>query len=289
VAIYPKEGTFWHDNPYIVLKGSWVTDDERKAAAVFRDYLLQPDSQQAAMTLGFRPANTSISYRQDPFTQANGVDPDQPKTTLQVPQPKVLEDVKNAWGDLRKEANIMLVLDVSPSMDDQDKLTNALAGIKVFLDQTRDVDRVGFAVFDSEAHLLVPIDKLANTRSQILQYVNDPSLLPRLDSTAIYDGVAAGLDELDRLNDHQHINAIVLLTDGQDNSSSTFNKRDVPNRLRANRDQLWAVKLFPIAYGSGADVDTQLMQEFADITQTSLATGDPNNIKQIYNNMSNYF
>jgi Ca-activated chloride channel family protein len=201
----------------------------------------------------------------------------------------VLVSVKNAWGVLRKEANIMLVLDVSPSMDDQDKLTNALQGVKIFLDQTRDVDRVGFASFDSDAHVLVPIDTLANTRSKIMEYINNPDEIPRLDSTAIYDGVAAGLDELDRLNDHEHINAIVLLTDGQDNSSSSQNKRQVPNRLRANRDQLWAVKLFPIAYGSGDQVDTDLLQEFANITQTTLVSGDVTDIKKIYDAMSNYF
>src|SRR5207249_7487649 len=69
VAIYPKEGTFWHDNPYIILKAPWVTDDQRKAAAQFRDYLLQPENQQKAIKLGFRPANTNVSWRNtDPFT-----------------------------------------------------------------------------------------------------------------------------------------------------------------------------------------------------------------------------
>jgi Ca-activated chloride channel family protein len=289
VAIYPKEGTFWHDNPYIILKGNWVSEEQKSAAAVFRDFLLQPDNQQAALVLGFRPANPSVSYRTEPFTLANGVDPSQPKTTLQVPSPRVLVSVKNAWGILRKEANIVLVLDVSPSMDDQDKLSNALQGVKLFLDQTRDVDRVGFVAFDRDAHVLVPVDTLSKTRSQIMDYVDNPDKLVREDSTAIYDGVAAGLDELDRLNDHEHINAIVLLTDGQDNSSSTQNKRQVPNRLRADRDQLWAVKLFPIAYGSGDQVDKDLLQEFANITQTHLVSGDVTNIKKIYDEMSNYF
>jgi Ca-activated chloride channel family protein len=289
VAIYPKEGTFWHDNPYIILKAPWVTPDQAKAAAVFRDYLLQPDNQQLALALGFRPANSNVSFRTDPFTNANGVDVDQPKTTLQVPSPRVLEGVKNAWSILRKEANIMLVLDVSPSMDNQDKLTNALDGVRIFLDEIRDVDRVGFVVFDSSSHLLVPIDTLAKTRSKILSFINNPDALPRNNSTAIYDGVAAGLDELDRLKDHSHINAIVLLTDGQDNSSSTSNKRNVPNRLRKDRDQLWAVKLFPIAYGSGDEVDKDLLQQFASITQTTLVSGDVSDIKKIYDLMSNYF
>ena len=289
-AIYPKEGTFWHDNPYIILKSSWVTPELAQAAGVFRDYLLQTDSQQQALALGFRPANPAVSYRTEPFVLTNGVDPDQPKTTLQVPSPRVLVGMKNAWSILRKEANIVLVLDVSPSMDDQDKLANALDGLRIFLDQTRDVDRVGFVAFDRDAHLLVPVDTLANNRSKILEYINDPDLLPRNDSTAIYNGVAEALDELDRLNDKEHINAIVLLTDGIDNSSSSTNKRQVPNRLREDRDELWAVKLFPIAYGNGEDnVDTEVLREFASITQTRMVSGDVTDIRKIYEEMSNYF
>jgi len=289
VSIYPKEGTFWHDNPYIILKGSWVTDEQRRAAAQFKDYLLQPDNQKSALTLGFRPANTSVSFRVEPFTEANGVDPDQPKTTLQVPSPRVLVGVKNAWGILRKEANIVLVLDVSPSMDEQDKLNNALAGIKIFLEQTRDVDRVGFVVFDEDARVLVPIDTLSKTRAQIMDYVNNPEKLVRNNSTAIYDGVAAGLDELNRLNDKQHINAVVVLTDGQDNASSSQNIREVPRRLRANRSELWAPKVFPIAYGKGDGIDKTVLQEFADITQTRMVSGDTTDIRKIYEEMSNYF
>lgn len=289
VSIYMKEGTFWHDNPYIILKAPWVTDQLRQAATAFKDYLLQPDNQRKAQDLGFRAANTQVSWHTDPFTAANGVDPDQPQTTLQVPSPRVLEQVKNGWSDLRKQANIMLVLDVSPSMDDQDKLNNALAGIKTFLDQTRPQDRVGFVVFDQDTHLLVPLDTLSNTKDKILSFVNDPSTIPRTDSTAIYDGVAAGLDELDRVNDQADINAIVLLTDGQDNASSSQNKRDVPTRLRQNRDKLYAVKLFSIAYGTGSDVDKSLLQEFADDTQTNVVDGTTTNIQQIYQQMSEYF
>jgi Ca-activated chloride channel family protein len=290
VAIYPKEGTFLHDNPYIILKGAWVTEDQRKAAGVFKDYLLLAENQQKALSLGFRPANTEVSYRTEPFTLQNGVDPSQPQTTLQVPSPRVLVNVKNAWSILRKEANIVLVLDVSASMDDQDKLVNALEGLKLFLAQTRDVDRVGFVVFGGSAQVLVPTDVLSKTRDRILAYIDDPSSIPRSSSTAIYDGAAAGLDELDRLNDKEHINAIVLLTDGIDNASQPSNRSEVPRRLRQNRDELWAVKLFPIAYGSGkGNVDTGVLQEFANDTQTRMVSGDVTDIRKIYDEMSNYF
>jgi Ca-activated chloride channel family protein len=289
VSIYPKEGTFWHDNPYIVLKGEWVSEEQRQAAGVFKDYLLVPEHQREALQLGFRPANPDVSFRTEPFTEANGVDPSQPQTTLQVPPPRVLVSVKNAWSILRKESNIVLVLDVSPSMDEQDKLNNALEGIRIFLEQTRDVDRVGFVVFDRDAQVLVPIAPLSETRSKIMEYVNNPNLLPRQDATAIYDGLAVGLQEIDRLNDKQHINAVVLLTDGKDNSSQSQNKRDVPRRLRTDVDQLWAVKVFPIAYGEGSEVDVDILQQFADETQTRLVQGNTTDIRKIYEEMSNYF
>jgi Ca-activated chloride channel homolog len=289
VSIYPKEGTFWHDNPYMVLKGEWVSEEQRAAATVFKDFLLEPDNQRQALQLGFRPANPNVSYRTEPFTEANGVDPSQPQTTLQVPAPRVIVAVKNAWSILRKEANIVLVLDVSPSMDDQDKLQNALDGLRIFLQATRDVDRVGFVVFDRDAQVLVPTAPLSETRSKIMNYIDNPSLIPRQDATAIYDGLAEGLDEIDRLNDKQHINAVVLLTDGKDNASQASNERDVPRRLRQNRDQLWAVKVFPIAYGEGGEVDVEILQRFADDTQTRLVEGNTTDIRRIYEEMSSYF
>ncbi|HEY0071977.1 MAG TPA: VWA domain-containing protein, partial [Chloroflexia bacterium] len=252
-------------------------------------FLLQPENQRKALELGFRPANTQVSWRTDPFTLSNGVDPEQPKTTLQVPSPRVLVSVKDSWSSLRKEANIMLVLDVSPSMDDQDKLNNALEGLRTFLAQVRDADRVGFVVFDRDATLLVPLDTLANNRQKILGYIDAPNTIPRNDSTAIYDGVASALAELDRFGDKEHINAIVLLTDGQDNASNATHVRAVPRRLRQDRDKLWAVKLFPIAYGSGDEVDTGVLQQFADATQTRLVSGDTTDIRKIYEDMSNYF
>ena len=288
VAIYPKEGTFYHDNPYIILKGDWVTEELRQAATMFKDFLLQPDNQKNALTLGFRPANPAVQMG-DPFTSRYGVDPTQPKTVLEIPQPKVLVSVKNLWGQYRKESNIMLVLDVSPSMDDQNKLQNALAGIKGFLGQIRDVDNIGFIVFGGRVTELVPLGPARENKARIMEYLDDASKLPRPDSTAVYDGVAAAVDRLEALNDKDRINAIVVLTDGQDNSSSGQNKGTLISRLRERNSDLNAIKVFPIAYGSGDGVDKKALQEMADATRTLLISGDVSDISKIYQQISLYF
>ena len=47
---------------------------------------------------------------------ANGVDPTQPQAELEVPSPEVLVGILDSWAELRKEARVLLVLDVSGSM-----------------------------------------------------------------------------------------------------------------------------------------------------------------------------
>ncbi len=288
VGIYPKEGTFFHDNPFIILNGDWVSPSQREAATMFKDFLLLPENQKNALSLGFRPANPDVQMG-DPFTPTFGVDPTQPKTILEIPQPKVLVGVKNLWNAYRKESNIELVLDVSPSMDDQDKLTNALDGIRGFVDQIRDVDQLGFIVFGGEVTELVPLGPATQTKALIKDYLDHPETLPRPNSTALYDGVAMAVDKLEALHDQTRINAIVVLTDGQDNSSNRTNKGGLVPRLSKSNTDLNAIKVFPIAYGHDEGVDQSALQEMADATRTRLVVGDTSDIRKVYQEISLYF
>ena len=56
------------------------------------------------------------------MTAANGADPAQPRRTLTLPTPQVLNSVLKTWRRDRKPANVELVLDNSGSMADEDKL-----------------------------------------------------------------------------------------------------------------------------------------------------------------------
>jgi Ca-activated chloride channel family protein len=174
-------------------------------------------------------------------------------------------------------------------MDDQDKLKNALDGIRVFLDQIRDVDQIGFIVFGGEVTELVPLGPATQTKALIRDYLDNPDKLPRPNSTALYDGVAAAVDKLEALNDQTRINAIVVLTDGQDNSSNRANKGGLIPRLRQNNTQLNAIKVFPIAYGHDQGVDQGALQEMADATRTRLVVGDTSDIRKVYQEISLYF
>src|SRR5205085_9377613 len=125
VAIYPKEGTFWHDDPLIVMSNT--SGDEQQAAEQFYNFLLTPDSQRLAMNSGFRPANNQVPLA-DPVSPAFGVSQQGPQNTLPIPPADVIIAAKNAWAQNRKRADIVLVVDVSGSMEG-DKIEQVKAGL----------------------------------------------------------------------------------------------------------------------------------------------------------------
>ena len=89
VAIYPSEGTFYSDNPFITLDAPWVTPAQKAGAAAFQKFLAEEIDAGMAAKYGFRPADLDAKPA-DPLNAANGVDPAQPERVLGVPNPRVL-------------------------------------------------------------------------------------------------------------------------------------------------------------------------------------------------------
>src|ERR1700747_214348 len=89
VAIYPKEGTFWSDHPIGVVEREWVTPEHREAAKQYIQFLLQKPQREKAIGYGLRPGAVDVPLAA-PIDEAHGVDPKEPKTTLEVPSASVI-------------------------------------------------------------------------------------------------------------------------------------------------------------------------------------------------------
>ena len=57
VAVYPRDGTFFSDNPLMTLQGDWVSAEQRRAAKVFADFVAEQVTPELAGRHGFRPAD----------------------------------------------------------------------------------------------------------------------------------------------------------------------------------------------------------------------------------------
>lgn len=275
VAIYPREGTFWHDNPFILMASA--SQEERDAAKQLYDYLLSSESQTAAMQFGFRPANSSVAITA-PISSQYGVDPTQPQTLLEPPSGEVLVAAKNAWAANRKRANIVLVVDISGSMKG-DKIEQAKAGLDLFISRLLPEDRVALVTFSGTPETTVPLGELTANRTQLQGAVQNIEVRGQ---TALYDALIAGHQVLESsLDDSDRINAIVLLSDGAD-TANTSTLEDVKRRFNETD-----ISIFPIAYGE--DAETDALQAIAEFSRTIVIEGGTGDINKVFENLSRYF
>jgi Ca-activated chloride channel homolog len=283
VGIYPSEGTFYSDNPLIALQAPWVTDRQKAAARVFADWLGGHISPSLAAGQGFRPRE-GTGKPSAPIDAANGADPNQPTRLLSLPEPRVLAKVKQAWRTDRKPANIALVVDTSGSMSEENKLDQAKQGLRVFLSQLSPNDRVALFSFNDKVFQLAPISPFGTSRAKLLRQVD--GLFPD-GQTAVYDATSAGVGEIRKLNDASRINAVVVLTDGEDNQSRTSSDALVSALGRQATAEGTAIRVYTIAYGSGANKD--VLTQIASASGGKEYSGDPKQIESVYRSISSFF
>jgi Ca-activated chloride channel family protein len=284
VALYPKEGTFFSDNPFIVLQGDWVSPEQKEGAERFQKFLADRVDARRAAQSGFRPADLKAKPA-PPLTAENGVDPTQPKRVLGLPEPRVLAAVKSAWRDDRKPANVLLVLDTSGSMNDEGRLERAKEGLEVFMRQVGKQDRVGLTTFNDEVQPLIDVTPFPQVKARLQQTI---SRLIADGGTSFYDASVAGFEQVRELRDEERINAVVLLTDGEDtDSSNSF--EDALGKLKSQGDSENRVRVFTIAYSAGAAGAREQLAEIAKATGGQSYEGKTENIETVYRSISSFF
>ena len=284
IALYPREGTFYSDNPFIVLDAPWVSPQQADGARLLQEFLAERLTPAVAAQGGFRPSDLK-QKPVAPIVAANGVDPKQPTRVLGLPEPRVLAAAKAAWREDRKPANILLVLDTSGSMGDEDRLERAKDGLQVFLRNTAKQDRVGLMTFSDEINPLIPITPFPAVRTRLSQTIRN--LIPD-GGTAFYDAAVRGFEEVRGLEDLERINAIVLLTDGEDTDSSRSFQEAV-EALRSQGDSENQVRVFTIAYSAGASGAQEQLEELAAATGGKSYEGSTEDIEAVYRSISSFF
>jgi Ca-activated chloride channel family protein len=283
IALYPAEGALWEDHPLALLEAADLTPYHRQVFAQFRDYLLSPEAQQLILRHGYRPADlfTPLDGPGSPLTVENGVDPNEPKTTLQIPGPSVIEVVRDAWWYTKRHTNVYLVADTSGSMRGE-KLEQAKQALRIFLDQIKgDTERVGLIQFATGVNNMVYLDELGNNRAALEMAVDG---LVAEGDTALLDGVYEAQRRLQDLGDTERINAIVVMTDGRENNSRVSLRRLVSELSTGSPVP---VVVFAIAYGEDADMGT--LEMIAEPTGGQVRRGDPETIRDLYKILSTYF
>lgn len=289
VAIYPAEGTLWTDHPLALLElggreGEFaVTDNQRLTYQALAAYLSSPAVQQKLLAAGYRPADLSIALdaADSPFSGTAAVDWREPQTTLQMPSPAVVDVVQNFWYYTKRPTNVYLVVDTSGSMEGA-KIDRTREALATFVEQIRgNRDRVGIVEFGSGIKDLVPLEVMDDGNRQALL-----ARIARMQAdggTALLDATYDAIDLLASEADDEAINAIVVMTDGQENESLT-SLGEIQQRLQAEQTP---PVIFTIGFGD--DADENVLAVLAQVGGGQFRRADATDIAELYRIISTYF
>lgn len=283
VAVYPEEGTFYSDNPLITLDAPWVSPEEREGAKLFERFLGEEVTPRLAAESGFRPGDVQVPP-EPPLTQENGVDPAKPTRVLGLPEPRVLDRIRRAWREDRKPANVLLVLDTSGSMSAENRLEEAKRGLEAFFREVSPNDRVGLTAFSDQVRPLVSITPFRRGRGKLRSAVTD---LFADGGTAVFDATDEAVRSVQALRDRRRINAVVVLTDGEDTDSSV-NVEQVAKAVDQG-DSSNRVRVFTIAYSAEAVGAADALERIAVASGGKAYTGDTEDIEAVYRSISSFF
>ncbi|MEN3304827.1 MAG: Ca-activated chloride channel [Micromonosporaceae bacterium] len=291
VAVYPKEGTLLSDSPYVELGG--MTDEQKAGAEDFLAYLHEPAQQKRFTDAGFR---TFEGRPGAAVTAANGMLPDAKYTVINPPPAPVTAKALSTWDTQRKRARALLVLDVSGSMAEltaggPSKLDLAKRAAKQAIDMFAADDQVGLWTFSTEQTAggtpytaRVPIGPVAQVGGQLRSTIDG---LHAEGGTALYASTRAAAQAMLADSDPSRINAVVVLTDGQNEYPRDNDLTRLLRDLDASHLEN-SVRVFTIAYGDEADLDT--LKKIASASRAAAYDArDPTTITKVLTNVISNF
>jgi Ca-activated chloride channel homolog len=283
VFVFPADGTFWGEHPYCILDADWISVEQKEAAAIFLDYLLQPEQQALAIEHNLRPIDESIALHA-PLALENGTDPRATTATvtgLEIPSADVANAIKDVFYQTKKPATLILVLDTSGSMNGAPIVSAVESAINFIgqLDARDEIHVLGFGTTIytiGEGGLVSQVGEALTVRLRNVFAEGN---------TALYDAVCEAATLVDLLKtQHQtdnnpHLYGIILLSDGEDTASS-ISENQMFNCL-PDGESVEEVKVFTIAYGD--DADRTLLERIANRTNGIPFAGNAEDIERIFN------
>jgi len=182
----------------------------------------------------------------------------------QLPHP-LFTEVRNTTN---LPTSVMLVMDVSTSMHQE--IEYAKAGVQLYVELLRSVDRAGIIQFAGEVKKVQP---LTNDFGLLLETINNAEISK---GTAIYDAIMAAIQET-KLEKGRR--GIIIYTDGGDNSSLYTSDAVIDSALNYN------IPVFTIALGNDTREDT-LKQIANETGGYFFKAATPQEMEAIYKKLS---
>lgn len=275
-AIYPK-ATFSSNMRAILPQAPWVSASEKAAAEQFIEYLRSPAAQTIATNLGLRSGvpGTPLGAK---FTAEFGVNPQPKYDSYRPPQPEVVTAMLKSWSDFAKKPSlVVIVVDTSGSMAGE-KLANVQNTLNTYINGLSPQDQVALMRFSSDVGTPVVVDGTPAGRDRGLQFI---SSLRANGNTHLYDATLAARNWLTQNLRSDAINAVLVLTDGEDTGSAISLEQLGPELQKSGFNSDQRISFFTIGYGGEGEFDPQALKQIADVNGGYYSKGDPASIGRL--------
>ncbi|MEM7578906.1 MAG: VWA domain-containing protein [Cyanobacteria bacterium P01_A01_bin.80] len=275
-AIYPK-ATFTSNMRAILPSGTWVSADEKAAAEKVIEYLRTPQVQKIATELGLRPGVPGVELGAK-FTPQFGVKPDVKYDSLRPPQPQVVAAMLKSWQEFaKKPSQVVVVVDSSGSMSGN-KLPAVQNTLRNYIQSLGPKEQIAVIDFDDEIRTPVKVNGTPEGQASGMQFVGD---LRADGGTRLYDSALQARNWLEKNLRKDAINAVVILTDGDD-SGSNINLKQLSQELeKSNFNSDKRIAFFTVGYGNEGEFNPKVLKQIAELNGGYYRKGDPETISSL--------
>ncbi|NJN04758.1 MAG: VWA domain-containing protein [Leptolyngbyaceae cyanobacterium SL_1_1] len=279
-AVYPK-ATFTSNMRGILPSAPWVSDLEQQAAEQFLTYLQTPETQAIAVELGLRPGTPGVPLG-DKFSAQFGVDPDASYDSYRPPAPEVVEAMLTSWqAAVKKPSLVVVVVDSSGSMRG-DKLPAVQNTLQTYIDSLSPQDQIALIDFDDVIREPFLVEGSPNGRDRGLQFIS--SLRPD-GGTRLYDASLEARNWLSQNLRPDAINAVLVLTDGEDSGSDISLEQLSQELQQSGFDSDQRIAFFTVGYGNAGDFSPEVLEQIAELNGGYYSQGDPATIANLMSNL----
>ncbi len=279
-AIYP-EATFTSNLRAIVPNAPWMNANEQAAAQQVVEFLRSSETQKIAADLGLRPGVPGVPLG-NKFSPQYGVDPDATYNSLRPPSPEVVEAMLQSWREYaKKPSQVVVVVDSSGSMTGA-KLPAILSTLRTYIESLGPQEEIALIDFDNRIQEPVRVDGTPEGRQRGMEFLTG---LQADGGTRLYDATLKARNWLENNYKENAINAVLVLTDGEDSGSEVslqrLNEQLKENSFSSDR----RIAFYTVGYGKEGEFNPQVLQKMAELNGGYYRKGNPETIAKLMSDL----
>ncbi|NEP32788.1 MAG: extracellular solute-binding protein [Moorea sp. SIO3B2] len=272
-AVYPQ-ATFTSNMRAILPKAPWVSRQEKAAGQQVIDYLRSPQVQKIATELGLRPGVPEVPLGAK-FSAQFGVDSKARYDSLSSPQPEVVAAMVKSWQEFAKKPSQVVVLVNSSGSMSGNKLAAVQKTLRAYIESLGPTEQIALIDFDSEIRPPVLVDSTPQKRDRAMAFILN---LNPDGGNRLYDAALEARNWLQKNYQERAINAVVILTDGDDSDSKLRLEQLSQELEKSGFSSDNRIAFFTIGYGNEGEFNPKVLEQIAEFNWGYYRQGDPSTI-----------